>query len=149
MALDKDRKLAEKLDFFYYPTLYVFDRDSELRFAGGCDAQRLPEMVAEIAGEKPGAPKKMYSLTQPAAGAAAPAFSARSLDGKDVALESLRGMEGDAAKTYFSVFDHLIVSVYNAVDAHARLVAFRDPPPVLVNFFYGAVPESHNESLLL
>jgi CRISPR-associated protein Cas1 len=28
----------------------------------------------------------------------------------DLALESLRGMEGDAAKTYFGVFDHLITT---------------------------------------
>jgi len=91
VALDTDRKLAAKLDFFYYPTLYVFDRDGEQRFAGGCDAQALPDMVAEIAGEKPGAQKKMYSLAQPAPGTAAPAFSGKSLDGKDVTLESLRG----------------------------------------------------------
>lgn len=90
-ALDKDRLLARQLEFFFYPTLYVFDRDGELRFAGGCDASRLPEMVSEIAGEKPGAAKKRHSLQLPALGTVAPAFSGRGLDGQTVTLEAVRG----------------------------------------------------------
>jgi len=35
--LDKDRRVADELEFFYYPTLYIFDREGIQRFAGGCD----------------------------------------------------------------------------------------------------------------
>jgi peroxiredoxin Q/BCP len=93
-ALDKGRALAERLEFFYYPTLYVYDREGELRFTGGCDATRLPELIGEIASEKPGATKKNYSLPLPAAGAPAPAFSGKNVNGDDVTLEGLRGKRG-------------------------------------------------------
>jgi len=90
-ALDQGRVLAGQYDFFYYPTLLLFDRDGALRFTGGCDAQRLAEMAAEIAGEKPGAAKRNYSLTQPQPGTVAPAFSGRDLEDREVALSRLRG----------------------------------------------------------
>jgi len=100
-GIDKDRLIAEQLDFFYYPTLYIFDRDGELRFSGGCDPERVPQMVAEIAGEAPGgeapaaeaagAEKHTYTPPLPAVGTTAPAFTGTTLDGKTVALDELRG----------------------------------------------------------
>ena len=90
-AVDHGRQLAGGLDFFYYPTLYIFDRDGELRFAGDCDVTRLPQMVSEIAAEQPGSPKKSYTLPLPAVGEPAPAFSGRRLDGRTAKLDDLRG----------------------------------------------------------
>lgn len=88
---DRDRLIAEQLDFFYYPTLYIFDRDGELRFSGGCDPERVPQMVAQIVAEKPGEPKRMYTPPLPAVGTTAPAFTGTTLDGKTVRLDELRG----------------------------------------------------------
>lgn len=55
----------------------------------------------------------------------------------DVPLDSLRGMEGDAARVYFSVFDHLIVNKDNGFSFNGRN---RRPPldPVncLLSFVY-------------
>ncbi|HPD17673.1 MAG TPA: TlpA disulfide reductase family protein [Planctomycetota bacterium] len=89
--LDAGRAIADGLGFFYYPTLYVFDREGELRFTGGYDAQRLERMVREIAEEQPGQPKKLYTLAMPPAGSLAPPFAARTLTGREAALATLRG----------------------------------------------------------
>ncbi|HOX05518.1 MAG TPA: TlpA disulfide reductase family protein [Planctomycetota bacterium] len=89
--VDDGRRLAGELEFFFYPTLYVLDRDGELRFAGGCDAERLRGMVGEILAEKPGAPKKSYSLPLVAEGRPAPDFAAADLGGKALGLAALRG----------------------------------------------------------
>ena len=40
-SFDQGRSTADKLNFFYYPTLYIFDKDDELRFEGGCDPQQI------------------------------------------------------------------------------------------------------------
>jgi CRISPR-associated protein Cas1 len=48
----------------------------------------------------------------------------------DLALETLRGMEGDAAKTYFGAFDHLITSQKEDFFFHGRS---RRPPMDRVN----------------
>lgn len=57
--------------------------------------------------------------------------------GPDLPLNSLRGMEGDAARVYFSVFDHLIVNKHNGFAFNGRN---RRPPldPVncLLSFVY-------------
>ena len=50
--------------------------------------------------------------------------------GPDKSLNSLRGMEGDAARVYFSVFDHLIVNKKNGLSFNGRN---RRPPPDPVN----------------
>lgn len=90
-GIDAERLVADELDFFYYPTLYIFDPQGELRFAGGCDKDRLPKMVSEILAEKPGEKKHVYTPPLPAEGTRAPAFSGRTLDGDAVTLEELRG----------------------------------------------------------
>lgn len=48
----------------------------------------------------------------------------------DTALDSLRGMEGDAARVYFGVFDHLIVNASNGFKFNGRN---RRPPMDPVN----------------
>ncbi|MBI5778519.1 MAG: TlpA family protein disulfide reductase [Planctomycetes bacterium] len=92
--LDQDRRVADELEFFYYPTLYVFDREGEKRFAGGCDKDKIGLMVKEILAEQPGEKKKIYTLPQPAIGQDAPVFFARLLTGESVNLEWLTGPKG-------------------------------------------------------
>jgi CRISP-associated protein Cas1 len=57
--------------------------------------------------------------------------------GSDMPLDSLRGMEGDAARVYFSVFDHLITNKTHGLAFNGRN---RRPPldPVncLLSFVY-------------
>jgi len=92
--LDRDLLLAEGLEFFFYPTFYVFDRGGELRFTGGYDAQKTETMVKEILAEVPGQPKKMYTVPLPAIGTLAPPLAGKTLTGQDATLLSLRGERG-------------------------------------------------------
>lgn len=46
--VDTDRKIADKLDFFYYPTLYIFDGQGKNRYIGSLDIDKLKFMVQEI-----------------------------------------------------------------------------------------------------
>ncbi|MHC4201178.1 MAG: TlpA family protein disulfide reductase, partial [Planctomycetota bacterium] len=89
--LDRDRTVADRLEFFFYPTLYIIDKDGKVRFRGGCEPDRVKEMVAEITAERPGAAKRVYTPPMPAVGSAAAAFAGKDLAGKDVSLEALRG----------------------------------------------------------
>jgi len=90
-AFDTGRVIATKLEFFFYPTLYLLDRDGVVRFAGSCEPAKVKEMVAEVAAEEPGAPKKMYTPPLLALGAPMPEWSGTNLAGKAVTLASLRG----------------------------------------------------------
>jgi len=89
--VDAGRKIADALDFFFYPTFCVFDPDGEMRYSGGCDPEKLPQMVKEILAEKPGQPKKSYNLPMPKAGEAAPAFTGTDLNGQVSTLARLQG----------------------------------------------------------
>lgn len=89
--VDTGRKLADALDYFFYPTFYVFDPDGVLRYSGGCDPIKLDPMVKEILAEKPGQPKKSYNLPMPKAGEPAPAFTGIDLNDKTLMLTSLQG----------------------------------------------------------
>ena len=42
--VDTGRKIAGKLEFFYYPTLYVFDGQGKQRYVGGCDKDKIATM---------------------------------------------------------------------------------------------------------
>lgn len=90
---DNGRKIASELDFFYYPTLYVFDGDGTTRYVGGCDIGRLAAMTSEILAEKPGA-KKYYTLPMPAVGEQAPELAGTTLAGKAVTRGSLTKKRG-------------------------------------------------------
>ncbi len=90
--VDADRKIADALDFFFYPTFYVFDPDGEMRYSGGCDASKVDQMVKEILAEKPGQAKTSYNLPMPKAGEPAPAFEGTNLNGQAVVtLANLKG----------------------------------------------------------
>jgi peroxiredoxin len=91
---DKGRKIADKLEFFYYPTLYVFDGQGMKRYAGACDKGKIARMAREILAEKPGAKKKVYTLPMPAVGKSAPAFSGKMLTGKAATRASLMKKRG-------------------------------------------------------
>lgn len=88
-AVDADRAAADRLGFFYYPTLYILDRDGEVRYSGSCDEAKLKAMVSEIQLEKLGDPKKIYTPTLPAIGTQAPLFRAKNLEGGEIELKPL------------------------------------------------------------
>jgi len=90
-ATDENRRIADELGFFYYPTLYLFDRKGEKRFEGGCDASQIDAMVKEILAERPGSAKRSFTVPMIRPGEAAPAFSAVTLEGKPATLDTLRG----------------------------------------------------------
>jgi peroxiredoxin len=89
--LDAGRKVADRLEFFYYPTLYVLDGEGRERYQGGCEPGRLEEMVAAILAEKPGDEKHVFTRPLPKVGSVAPDFSGEDLGGKAVTLAHLRG----------------------------------------------------------
>jgi hypothetical protein len=88
--------MANRLEFFYYPTLYILDRDGEVRFKGDCDPEEFKSMVNEIRVEKKGDPKKTYTRPLPPVGTSLPAFSGPLLDGKTLSSKELlaRGSKG-------------------------------------------------------
>ena len=92
--VDADRKLADQLEFFYYPTLYVFDGDGDLRFVGGCDKVKLTEMLAEIKAQPPGEPKKIFTPPMPEIGKPVPALSGETTSGEPASLAKLSGKNG-------------------------------------------------------
>ena len=89
--LDEGRQLAQQLDFFFYPTLYLFDSEGELRYTGGCDEAGIRTMVNEILVERPGQPKKHYTLPMPGPGDSPPHFAGETLTGGTVTLKGLQG----------------------------------------------------------
>jgi len=91
--VDTGRRIADALDFFFYPTFFVFDPDGEMRYSGGCDPAKLPQMVQEILAEKTGQPKQSYNLPIPKAGEPAPAFSGPDLKGQSVTLTTLKSQK--------------------------------------------------------
>lgn len=92
--IDDGRQIASQLEFFFYPTLYLFDPDGDLRFTGGCDTAKLAAMAKEMAADLPGQPKKNFSLPMPAIGTAAPAIGGVDLAGTPVELKTLAGKAG-------------------------------------------------------
>ena len=86
-AVDTDRKVANRLEFFYYPTLYIIDRDGEIRYSGSCDEAKLRTMITEIRQEAAGSQKKIYTPPILAIGAPAPVFQAKTFKGEDIDLQ--------------------------------------------------------------
>lgn len=89
--VDTDRQTAEAFDFYYYPTLYIFDRDGAMRFKGDCKEDRVSEVVESLVAERPGAEKTSFNKALPSAGTPAAAFSATTIDGNKVSLAKLKG----------------------------------------------------------
>ncbi|MFH1231872.1 MAG: TlpA family protein disulfide reductase [Planctomycetota bacterium] len=88
-AIDSDRAVANRLEFFFYPTLYIIDRDGEVRYSGGCDEEKLKSMITEILQEKPGIQKKIYTPPMLAVGASAPLFQAKTIKNEGADLQQL------------------------------------------------------------
>ncbi|MHC4250312.1 MAG: redoxin domain-containing protein [Planctomycetota bacterium] len=97
--LDSDRSIAHRLEFFYYPTLYILDGDGEVRFQGGCEPDEVERMVEEIASETDGSPRHVYTQRSPRRGDVAPPFGGTTADGLEASLSSLRG--GKATMLFF------------------------------------------------
>jgi len=97
--VDADRKVADRLDFFYYPTLYILDRDGEVRFAGECEPEKVKKMVSEICSEKPGSQKHSYMPPMPKIGEVAANFTGAGVDKAPLSLDKLSG-----GKTVFLFF---------------------------------------------
>ena len=90
-AVDEKRKTADSLDFFYYPTLYIFDRDGDLRFRGGCEEESVGNIVKALVAEEPGAVKRSFTPAVPSAGDRAAGFTGTTTGGERVTLDGLRG----------------------------------------------------------
>lgn len=92
--IDDKRLLADKLDFFFYPTLYIIDRDGLVRFVGECEPDKVKQMVSEIRMESGKGKKKMY--THPLLDIGASVTDLRFTDsrGQDVMLKQICGEGG-------------------------------------------------------
>ncbi|MDD4870811.1 MAG: redoxin domain-containing protein, partial [Kiritimatiellae bacterium] len=88
-ALDNDRAIAGRLEFFFYPTLYILDKDGIVRFAGGCEPDRVRTMVSEILSEGPSVEKKMYTPQLVNVGEIIPDIKMPDMEGKETSLSSL------------------------------------------------------------
>ncbi len=93
-VIDNDRTIADRLEFFFYPTTFVLDRDSVIRFSGDCRPDEIKKMVSEILAEKPGAEKKMYTPPLVKIGDSVPDFKISSAEGKEVLLKDVCGDNG-------------------------------------------------------
>lgn len=93
-TIDNDRKSAAWFDFFFYPTLYIVDKDGVVRFTGGCEPEEVKAMVAEILSEAPCVKKKMYTLPLAKAGEVIPDFRIAGADNKEVSLGALCATNG-------------------------------------------------------
>jgi len=93
-VVDQDRKIADRLDFFFYPTLYIMDREGVVRFSGGCEPDKVKTMVAELVAEVPGATKKMYTQPSVKVGDMVEDFNIPNAEGTSVSLSDLCGDTG-------------------------------------------------------
>ena len=78
----------------------MLDKDSVVRFSGGCKPEEIRKMVAEILAEQPGGEKKMYTPPLVKIGDSIPDFRIASAEGKDVSLKEICGDTG--AVLFFS-----------------------------------------------
>lgn len=84
--VDNSRKTAEELAFFYYPTMYILDKDGEMRYSGDWE-DGVPGYISEILTEKAGGDKRMFSPTMLDVGEKAAYFSGTTLDQRKVSTE--------------------------------------------------------------
>ena len=99
-VVDNGRRTADRLEFFFYPTLYIIDGDGVVRFSGACEPDRVKAMVAEIRAEAPGAEKKMYTLPLARIGQVIPDFTVTDADNHRKSFAELGGESG--ALIFFS-----------------------------------------------
>jgi thiol-disulfide isomerase/thioredoxin len=79
-VVDNNRDIADRLEFFFYPTLYVIDKDGVVRFSGACEPDKVKTMVSEMLSEVPGGKKKMYTPPMAGVGQIIDDFEAREVD---------------------------------------------------------------------
>jgi len=87
--VDSDRKVADRLEFFFYPTFYILDREGEVRFSGECRPEEVEKMVREICSEKAGSEKHHYMPPMPKVGAVAENFTGTTVDKVKLSLDEL------------------------------------------------------------
>jgi peroxiredoxin len=92
--VDRDRDLAEKLNFFYYPTLFILDREGYVRYRGGVDEKRTPEIISKLLAEQPGTAKTAFTDPVLQVGQKLEGFTGSSLSGGQLSYKGLRGKEG-------------------------------------------------------
>ena len=85
-VVDNKRAIADWVEFFFYPTLYIIDNNGAVRFSGGCEPEKVKTMVAEILRESPDAEKKMYTPPLARVGAVIPDFKINDIDNKETSL---------------------------------------------------------------
>ena len=93
-VVDRDRALAERLEFFFYPTLFILDREGEVRFSGGCGPGSLRRMTDEILAEPRGSEKRIYTPQLARVGQLVPDMTVRTIAGAEVALHELCDTNG-------------------------------------------------------
>ena len=93
-AVDRDRALAMRLEFFFYPTFFILDREGEVRFSGGCEAASLRRMTEEILAEPRGSEKRFYTPQLARVGQLVPDMTVRTIAGAEVALHDLCDTNG-------------------------------------------------------
>jgi thiol-disulfide isomerase/thioredoxin len=86
---DRNREIAGKLGFFYYPTFYILDRDGEVRFSGEYVQGDVEKMISDICSEEKGAPKHVFNPPMPRNGTIAEVFQGTTLEQKTVDLKEL------------------------------------------------------------
>lgn len=88
-AVDTDRKLASRLEFFFYPTLFILDGDLTIRYHGDADLDAIGKMVNEMGQEDPSTTKKIYTVPLPKVGEAIPKFELPTLAGDKTNLAAV------------------------------------------------------------
>jgi peroxiredoxin len=84
--VDTHRTTANQFEFFFYPTLYIVDRDGVVRFTGACEPEKVKAMVSELLAEKPGGEKKMYTQPLIKVGEVIPDFRISDVNNKKTSL---------------------------------------------------------------
>lgn len=92
--VDSRRRVADWFEFFFYPTLYIVDPCGVVRFAGGCEPEKVKMMVSEILAEKPGTPGKIYTPPLVKVGDVIPDFRLPDIQNREVSLGSVCAGKG-------------------------------------------------------
>jgi hypothetical protein len=92
--VDNDGAIANWFEFFFYPTLYIMDRDGVVRFTGGCEPEKVRAMVSELLSEKPGSEKTMYTPPLVKVKEVIPNFRISDVNNKKTSLDALCASNG-------------------------------------------------------
>ncbi len=90
-VVDSNRVVADKMEFFFYPTLYIVDKDGVVRYRGECEEEKIRKIVSEILTENPSSPKKMYTPPLLEIGSRVADFTGTTIGRKKTSLNKLKG----------------------------------------------------------